>query len=256
MKILVLVKEVPDTASARRLHPDNGLLDRAASPTVPDEINERAIEHALQFRENGGDAEIVALSLAPEGADATLRKFLAMGADSGILVSDGSVVGADAVRTSQILAHAVKRLAPDLVITGGESTDGRTGVVPAMIAELLGWPLLPGLDEVEISAEAVVGRLSVDGERVELRAELPAVAATTERSAEPRFPNFKGIMQAKKKPLETWALADLGVGALHAAASVMVSAVERPAREAGTRIVDDGDAAEALADFLATNRLI
>lgn len=256
MKIVVLAKEVPDTAGARKLDPVTGILDRTNSDPVPDEINERTLEHALRYREGGNDVEITVLMVVPAGADASARKLLACGADSAILVSDEAVSGADTVRTAEIIAAAVAKIGPDLVIAGNESTDGRGGVVPAMTAEILGWPVLPALDVVEIEAGVVSGELGIENEQLRLRAELPAVVSVTERSAEPRFPNFKGIMQAKKKPLETWTLAELPNIAQRAASSVMVSAVERPARVAGPKIVDDGTAAAQLIDFLVDRKLV
>ncbi|MBP1326698.1 electron transfer flavoprotein beta subunit [Leucobacter exalbidus] len=256
MKILVLIKEVPDTAATRMLNSETGILDRVASEPVPDEINERTLEHALRYRDGGAEAEIVVLAVVPDTAVTSVRKFLAMGADSAVIVSDPNIAGADAARTSQIIAAAVERIAPDLVLAGNESTDGRGGVVPSMVAEYLGWPVLPSLNELEITEGTVAGSVTVEAETLRLSASLPAVASVTERSAEARFPNFKGIMQAKKKPLETWTLADVAVGEERAANSVMVSAALRPARTAGTKVEDDGTAVAALVDFMASNRLI
>lgn len=257
MKIVVLAKEVPDTAGARRLDPVTGLLDRANADSVPDEINERALEHALRFRETGDEAEVIVLAVVPEGAETTLRKLLAMGADSAVVVTDPAIAGSDAARTAQVIAAAVADIGPDLVIAGNESTDGRTGVVPSMIAEYLGWPVLPALNVVQLTQSDVSGELNVDGEQLRLTADYPAIISITERSAEPRFPNFKGIMQAKKKPYSSLTLADLAdVGQPRAATSVMVSAVERPARVAGPKVTDDGSAAAQLVDFLAAQKLI
>lgn len=256
MKIVVLAKEVPDTASARTLDSTTGMLHRAASEVVPDEINERTLEHALQYRDAGGKPEIVVLSVGPASAEASVRKLLAMGADSAVIVSDDSIAGSDAVRTSQIISQAVSKIEPDLILAGTESTDGASGVVPAMLAERLGWALMPSLNNFEIREDAVSGALHIDGESVALSAALPAVASVTEQSAEPRFPNFKGIMKAKKKTLEVWDLAELGDVDAPSAASVMVSADARPAREPGPKVTDDGNAAEQLVEFLASNRLI
>ncbi|MFC5337092.1 electron transfer flavoprotein subunit beta/FixA family protein [Leucobacter denitrificans] len=257
MKIVVLAKEVPDTAGTRKLDPNSGILDRASAESVPDEINERALEHALSFRDSGNDAEIIVVSVVPAGAEPSIRKLLAMGADSAVVITDDAIAGSDAARTAEILASAVEKLNPDLVIAGNESTDGRGGVVPAMIAEYVGWPVLPALNTVEISNSAVSGDLTAEAEQIQLTAELPAIISITERSAEPRFPNFKGIMQAKKKPYTTWSLADLpNAGQARAASSVMVSATERPARTAGPKVVDDGSAATQLIDFLAAQKVI
>lgn len=256
MKILVLAKEVPDTASARTLDPVTGVLDRAGAEPVPDEINERTLEHALRYRDRGESPEIVVLSIGPSSVEKSIRKLLAMGADSAVVVADEQIGGADAARTSRIIAQAVARIDPDLVLAGTESTDGSGGVVPSMVAELLGWPVLPSLYTVEIGAGRVAGSVAVDGEVVEIAAEYPTIASVTEQSAEPRFPNFKGIMKAKKKPFEVWSLADLGTFEEHPAASVMVAAETRPPRAAGVKVTDDGTAVEQLVEYLAANRLI
>lgn len=259
MKIVVLAKQVPDTWSDRKINLNTGLLDREASEPVPDEINERALGAVQEFKDTSPDAEVVVLSMGPEDTTKTLRKLLSMGADSAVLVSDPALPGSDMVQTARVLAAAVQRLAPDLVVAGNEATDGRGGMIPAMIGEILGWPVLPGLDEVTITADRVSGTAQVDGGSLQLSSRLPAVVSLTEKSAEARFPNFKGIMQAKKKPLETWSLAELGLHAGPDAApvrSAMVSAAARPAKAAGPKIVDEGAAANQLAEFLAAQRLI
>jgi len=260
MKIVVLAKEVPDTYEDRKLSLETGLLDRAASDPVPDEINERALESALVFKDAAPDTEVIILSMVPNSAEKSIRKLLSMGADAAVVVCDETLAGSDMTQTARVLAAAVEKIGDaDLVLTGDAATDGNGGLVPAMVAEHLGHTILPGLDEVEITAEAVNGTAQVDGGWMKLSAPLPAVASLTEKSAEPRFPNFKGIMQAKKKPLEQWSLADLGIQAGPASASVrsvMVGAQERPAKEAGPKIQDDGTAAAQLADFLVTHRLV
>lgn len=260
MKIVVLAKQVPDTWSDRKLDLETGLLDRAASEPVPDEINERALENALQYKDSQSDTEVVVVTMGPEDATKTVRKLLSMGADSGVLVTDDAVVGSDMVQTARVLAATIEKIGGvDLVVAGNEATDGRGGMVPAMVAEILSLPVLPGLEEIEISADAVSGTASVDGGTVKLSASYPAVASVTEKSAEARFPNFKGIMAAKKKPVENWTVADLGIQAGPESASVrsvMVSAAARPEKQAGPKVVDDGTAAAQLADFLAAERRI
>ena len=258
MKIAVLAKQVPDTWSDRRINLETGRLDRAASESVPDEINERALEAALRYKDANPGTEVILLSMGPEGTDKSLRKLLAMGADSAVLVSDEALAGSDMVQTARVLAAGVRRIAPDLLLAGNEATDGRGGMVPAMVAEILGWPVLPGLDEVAITDGSVAGTAQVDGGALRLSAGFPAAASLTERCAEARFPNFKGIMQAKKKPMEVLTLAELGIAAGPAAAqarSEMVSAAARPAKQAGPKVHDDGTAARQLADFLAGRRL-
>jgi len=260
VKIVVLVKQVPDTWSDRQINLETGLLDRSASEPVPDEINERALENALLYKDTQKDTEVVVLAMGPDDATKTLRKLLSMGADSGVLVSDAALAASDMVQTAKVLAAALRKIDEvDLVVAGNEATDGRGGVVPSMVAELLGMPVLPGLDTVTIEADQVSGTAVMDGGSLEVSASLPAVVSVTEKTAEARFPNFKGIMAAKKKPVEMWSLTDLGITAGPEAAqvrSVMVSANARPPKQAGPKITDDGTAAAQLAEFLAANRLV
>lgn len=258
MKLIVLMKEVPDTYGDRELNLETGLADRAASDAVLDEISERALEVALAYRDANAGAEVVAVCVAPEGSVATVRKALAMGADSAVHVADEGLVGADITLTAEVLAAVVKRAGFDVVIAGNASTDGAGGMVPAALAEYLGVALVSGLAAVEFGDGKVSGARPVDGGVQQVEAALPAVVSITEALPDPRFPNFKGIMAAKKKPLEQVSLADLGVDAEAAgtARTIMLSVAEKPPREAGIKITDEGDAAEKLADFLAENRLI
>lgn len=256
MKIVVLVKQVPDTWGERRLNLDTGWLDRGGSEAVIDEIDERALEAALAYQDSS-DAEVVALTMGPDSAKDMLRKCLAMGADSAVHILDGRLAGADLAWTARVIAAALTKLGYDLVIAGNESTDGRGGVLPALVSEHLGVPLAGYLDSVDITADSVAGERSTELGTMSVRAPLPAVASVTERSAEARFPNFKGILRAKKKPVTVWSLDDLGPNAAAPPArSIVLATTERPARSAGTRIIDDGTAGVELADFLAARHLI
>jgi electron transfer flavoprotein beta subunit len=257
MKIVVLVKEVPDTYGDRRLSLETGLADRDASEAVLDEIGERALELALTYADKNEGTDVAILSLAPESATTTIRKGLAMGAGSAVHVCDEALRGADLGLTAETLAAAIRRTGFDLVITGNVSTDGAGGMIPAMLAELLEVPLASGLSSVQISDGTVSGTRPVDSGVQQVSANLPAVISITEALPGPRFPNFKGIMAAKKKPLETLTLADLEVtaDAPDAARSIMLAVAEKPPRAAGVKIVDEGDAGEKLADFLIENRL-
>lgn len=254
MKIVVLVKQVPDTWGDRKLDTSSGRLDRRASDPIIDEIGERAIEVALQRKDADKSTEVVVVTMGPSSASDVLRKGLAMGADSGIHIVDDALAGADLAWTANALAAAIGT-GWDLVVAGNESTDGRGGVIAAMLAERLGVPHLTSLDSVEIAPDRVSGVRATEYGTVDAHAALPAVISVTERSAEPRFPGFKGILGAKKKPVATVGVADLGISA-PASASVVVSASERPARTAGRIVTDDGTAAQQLADFLAAERLI
>lgn len=258
MKIIVLVKQVPDTWGDRKLNPSTGVLDRGASDLVIDEIDERALEVALQYQDSNS-AEVVALAMGPSASNDVLRKALAMGADTAIHVLDDALEGADVVRTAAAIAGAITKAGFDLVIAGNESTDGRSGVIPGMVAEHLGVPHLSYLNSIEISADSVAGERATENGTQSVHAPLPAVISVTDHSADPRFPNFRGITRARKKPLDVWSLADIGIdpaALAEAARSVVLTTTQRPPRTAGKKIVDEGDAAEQLAEFLAAERLI
>jgi len=258
MNIVVLVKQVPDTWADRSLRAD-GRVDRDAVAPVTDEITERAVETALQLRELHGGS-VTVLTMGPARAVDALRKGLAMGADAAIHVSDESLAGSDALQTSAALAAALRTVEVDLVIAGTESTDGRTGAIPAMLAERLALPQLTFLSSVTVSDGVVSGIRSVENGTLEVRAGLPAVISITEQAPEPRFPNFKGIMAAKKKPMTVLTVADLAleVGEVggDASWSRVANVTPRPARAAGTVITDDGTAGAQLVDFLAGAQLI
>ena len=265
MKIVVLVKPVPDTYGDRVLSIETGLADRAASETVLDEITERALEAAIRHKESASDVEVVAMSMAPADAQSTLRKALAMGADSAVHIADESLAGADLVRTAEVLAAALRRTGFDLAVTGNVSTDGTGGVMPAMLGELLDVPAATRLESFEVGADAVQGTRVTDGGTMTVTAALPAVVSITEALPDPRFPALRGIMGAKKKPLEVVSLDDLAaelealaapVDETAAPRSIMTAADQRPPREAGEIITDEGDAGERIAAFLADRRLV
>lgn len=257
MKIAVLVKEVPDTYGDRKLDLETGLADRDASDKVLDEVAERSVEVALTYADANPDTEIVLVSMTPASAASSIRKGLAMGAASAVQVADDSLVGADLTLTAEVLAAALRRTGFDLVIAGNQSTDGTAGVIPAMLGELLQVPVITSMDSVRITADSVSGERTIDGGTMTASAPLPAVISITERLPDARFPNFRGITAARKKPLEVLTLAELGVDATdpEAARSIMVSVTETPARTAGVKIVDEGDAGSQLAEFLIKNRL-
>jgi electron transfer flavoprotein beta subunit len=255
MKIIVLVKQVPDTYEERKLDTATGILDREASEPIIDEIVERALETALSYKDSHKDTEIVLLSMGPDDVTASLRKGLSLGADSAIHVIDDCLCGSELLRTSSLLAAALATTDYDLIIAGNESTDGRGGVMPAMVAEHLSLPHLTSIDSVEITDTVISGARETENGTLDVHASLPAVISITERAPEARFPNFKGILGAKKKPITVLSLGDLSV-AEPSARSLILSIAERPAREAGTKIIDEGNAGVELAEFLAAGHLI
>ncbi|GAB2744535.1 electron transfer flavoprotein subunit beta/FixA family protein [Salinifilum aidingensis] len=259
MNIVVLVKQVPDTYSERRLSADH-TLDRESADAVLDEINERAVEEALQVKEAHG-GEVTAVCMGPDRATDAIRKALSMGADKAVHVSDEALHGSDAPATARVLAAAVGTVeGVDMVIAGNEATDGRVGAVPAMLAELLGWPQLTFARSVAIDgAQATIER-ETDAGVSTVRANLPAVVSVTEKINEPRYPSFKGIMAAKKKPVQTLSLAEVGIDAgavgLAGAASTVVSSAPKPPKQAGEKVTDEGDGGVRLVEFLAGQKLV
>lgn len=256
MNIAVLVKQVPDTYAERRLK-DDGTLDRDAGEAVIDEIDSRGVEVALQLAEQHG-GEVTVVTMGPERATDALRKALAMGADKAVHLVDEALAGSDAWQTSAALAAALGTVGFDLVITGNEASDGMTGTVPAMLAERLGLPQVTSARKVTVDGTTLSAEKLIDGGYAEVTAPLPALVSVSEKIADPRYPNFKGIMAAKKKPVQTLSAADLGLsntGGANAASRV-VSSAPRPPREAGQKITDDGTAGSKVAEFLAAERLI
>ena len=265
MNIVVLVKQVPDTYSERKLREADGSLDRDASDAVLDEINERAVEEALQLREAHG-GEVTVLTMGPERATEATRKALSMGADRAVHLSDPALAGSCAVQTAHALAAAIGTVGPvgsggvDLVLAGNEASDGRTGAVPAMVAEVLGLPALTHAREVTVDGSTVTVRRETDDGVIVLSAELPAVVSVGEKINEPRYPSFKGIMAAKKKPVETLSLADLGISPEQVgwtgALTTVVSHSKRPPRSAGVKVNDEGEGGVKLVEFLASEKFV
>ena len=203
VKSIVCVKRVPDTEARVRIAADGKSVDAAGAKFILNPYDEFAVEAALKHKEVAGAGDVTVVSVGDSGSAETLRTALAMGADSAVLVTDASLAGSDMVQTARVLAAAIEKIGGvDLVVAGNEATDGRGGMIPAMVAEVLGLPVLPGLDMIEIAADRVSGTAGVDGGTLQVSSSLPAVVSVTEKTAEPRFPNFKGIMAAKKKPVD------------------------------------------------------
>lgn len=257
MRIAVLLKEVPDTYSDREMNLETGLTDRTGD-VVADEVGERAVEAALRIAEKNEGSVVEVLSVGPESAAGSIRKAIAMGAAEAHIISDDALVGADLTLTAEALAAAIRTNGYDLVVTGNASSDGGGGVMASLLGELLDYPALTNLTELTIDGTTVRATQAGEDAVVELEAELPAVVAVSDEFPDARFPNFKGLMAAKKKELNTLTLADLGVDAedWNRARSIMVSIARRPARERGEIIDGNSQAAGKLADFLAAKNLI
>jgi electron transfer flavoprotein beta subunit len=242
MKILVLVKHVPDATSERKFAAD-GTLDRASSDGLLSELDEYGVEQALQIADERDDVEVVALTLGPDAAADAIKRALQMGASAGVHIFDDAMHGSDAGATSAVLAAAVTKAAPDL------------------IAERLGWPAATLGATLSLDGNTVSIRRDADTASLTIEAELPAVVSVTDQSGEARYPSMKGILAAKKKPVETWTLADLHVDpatvGLDAALTQVQQTTPRPPKEAGKVITDEGGSgAAAVTDFLVAGKYI
>lgn len=263
MNIVVCVKYVPD-ATADRHFEDDFTVDRDGTPGLLSELDEYAVEQALQLKEkaDGEEIEVTALCVGPEDAVDAVRKALQMGADKGIHVVDDAIAGSDAPATSKVLAAAIEKVGDaDLVMCGMASTDAAMSVVPAMLAERLDLPQVTLGSVIERQGKEF--RIKRDGDVATevIGATAPLVLSVTDQSGEARYPSFKGIMAAKKKPVETWSLSDLGLDAgdvgLSAAWSEVEAAEARPPRTQGEVVTDeDGSGATALVEFLASKKFI
>ncbi|RAX48271.1 electron transfer flavoprotein subunit beta [Arthrobacter sp. AQ5-05] len=262
MKIAVLIKQVPDTASPRSVDPDTLRITRDPAEAVIDEISERALEKALQLRtEHGG--EVVVVSMGPDKAVASLRHGLALGADRGVHLNDDSFAGADLVWTATLLAAGLSTIdSVDLILAGNASTDGRGGAVPAMLAELLQMAQATSLQAFDVVDGVLTGERILEDGVQKIQATLPVVVSVTENIAEPRFPGFKGIMTAKRKKiltLDATSLATVGEvdpsGRL-VGANVVRSVIENPARSSGEKFVDDGLSGQRISDYLKAEGLV
>src|SRR5713101_544847 len=259
MNIVVCVKQVPDTAADRTLRESDSRVDRDAVDAVINETDEFAVEEGLRLAEAHG-GEVTIFSMGPERAAEAIRKALSMGADKAVHLVDDALAGSDALVTSEAIAAVLGRIGFDLVILGSESTDARMGVLAAMLAERLGVPQLSFASKVETDGQAIRIHRQADYGYDKVEATLPAVLSVVEKINEPRYPSFKGIMAAKKKPVETLSLADVGIDpgqvGLASATTEVVSFAKRPPRQAGTVVKDEGDGGVKAAEFLAAQKFI
>ena len=260
MNIVVLVKQVPDTWAERRLQESDKTLDRASVDVVMNEIDEYAVEEALRIKESVGAGEVTILTMGPERAAETIRKALSMGADKAVHLSDPGLAGSDAVQTSYALAQVLSTLEYDLVLTGSEATDSRMAIMPALLAERTGQPQLSGARKVTPGDGTVRIERQTDAGYDVVEAATPAIVSVVEKINEPRYPSFKGIMAAKKKPLTNLTIADAGIDpaqvGLASAPSQVVEFANKPPRSAGQIVKDEGDGGIKIADFLSAQKLV
>ena len=252
MKVVVCVKQIPDPASPYTLEEGTNWLVRPAEQVL-DDTDRYGIEMGLQIAQ-ANEGTVILVSMGPTGNAQGIRQALAMGADKAVIIEDDGLRGSDALTTARVLAKAIAGEGFDLVIAGTESTDGYSGVIPQMIAEFLGAPSLTYATSVEANGSTVtIHRQTASGYDV-VSADLPAVVSVTAGVVEPRYPTFKGIMDAKKKPVETMSLAD--VGAETSDGQTMESIADAPERSAGRKIEDEGDAFAEIVALLEQKKVI
>ncbi len=259
MKVVVCVKQIPDPADPGALDPETRTLKRDVK-LILDESDSYGVEMALQLVDAAGEGEVTLVSMAPNGERSGLATALAMGAASATLISDPALVGSDALTTAKLIAAAIKGQEPDLVIAGAESSDGYTGVVPEMIAALLGLPSVTAAKEIEVDGDELKVKRQTDGGYDSVECPLPAVVSVTAGVVEPRYPSFKGIMAAKSKPVDEKSAADLGFGADQVgwagSGQEIVDVANAPKREAGEIIEDDGEGFAKIVAYLEKMKLI
>ncbi|HZT64384.1 MAG TPA: electron transfer flavoprotein subunit beta/FixA family protein [Acidimicrobiales bacterium] len=259
MNVVVCVKQIPDPAAPGSLDPSTKTLVREGK-LILDDSDAYGVEMALQLAERAGGGEVTLVSMAPNGETSGLRTALAMGAAKAILVSDDALKGSDALSTAKVLAAAIKRAEPDLVVAATESTDGYTGTTPVQVAELLGLPSVTFAKSVDVADGKVKVNRQTEAGYDEVECALPVVITVTAGVVEPRYPSFKGIMAAKSKPVETLTVSDLGLSAdevgLKGARQEMIEVAQAEERKAGEIVVDEGDAHERVVAFLDELKLL
>lgn len=259
MNVVVCVKQIPDPAAPQALDPATHTLVREGK-LILDDSDAYGVEMGLQLAEQSGGGDVTLVSMAPGGETSGLRTALAMGAAKAILVSDAALEGSDALCTAKVLAKAIERAEPDLVLAATESTDGYTGTMPVQLAELLGMPSVTFAKKVSVASGNVSVERQTEAGYDEVVCPLPAVVTVTAGVVEPRYPSFKGIMAAKSKPIEQLTVSELGldpagVGA-NGASQEVVSVVAADDRKAGEIVVDDGEGYARVVDFLDQLKLI
>ena len=257
MKVAVCVKHIP--GGQLRIEPASGRLDRS-TPGELNRVDKNAVEEALRLKEGGTAEEVVAVSVGPDEAVESLRTVLGMGADRAVLVSDSTIGGSDLVATAAVLARVLERESADLVLFGQQTSDGGGSLLWAAVGELLGQPYVAQAGQLSVEAGRVtINRQTEYGDEV-LEARLPLLVSVTDSINEPRYTSLKGMMGAKRKPLDSLTLGDLGIDAGRAgdagSRTEVVSVGAPPTRGGAERVDDEAQAAQAIFDFLVAKELL
>ena len=253
MKIVVCAKFIPDPNLALVVDPDKKRVVRDPSQSILDPGDEFGIEAALQLAEKHG-GEVVAVSMGPESADAGIRRAMAMGVERAILITDQSLEGSDALTTAEVLSSVIASEAPDIVVTATESTDAYTGMVPGAMAAMLDMPQLTFVRSIEVDGQTVTAQRDYENGYQTVRAALPVLITVTASVAEPRYPSFKGMMQAKKRPIDTRNLGAVGIApgsAGEAGAREKVLDLSKVQIEKQTRVVEDDGTGDSVDEIVA-----
>lgn len=260
VKIAVCMKEVPDASAPKRLDPSTKRLDRSVEGALND-FDTHALEEALRVKDGAADTEVVVVSMGPAKAAESLRKALAMGADRLLLVSDDAAAGSDLLATASVLAKALEREGPDLVLLGQQAGDSDGAVLWAALAERMRLPMISQAASLELDGGTARSKRQTEYGYDVLEAPLPCVVAVSDAINEPRYPSLKGIMGAKKKPVDTVSLSDLGVDAGEvgeAGSRTEVLGTGDPPPRGETQRIDDegGDSAEKILAYLRERKLV
>ncbi len=260
MKIAVCVKEVPDTSVEKRIDPSTMRLSRDTGDRTLNSFDLNAIEQAIRLKEAAGDGEVVLVSMGPARAVESIRKALAMGADRAVLVADDAAAGSDLVATSYVLAKALERENPDVVLFGQQASDGDGAVMWSAVADRLRLPVVSQISELTVAGGEATAKRQTEFGYDTIKTALPAVLAVSDAINEPRYPSLKGIMGAKKKPQDVLGLGDIGADAARAGVAgskTEVKALNAPPSRGDTqKIEDDGSAAEKVVAFLIERKLV
>ncbi len=259
MNVVICVKQIPDPAAPGELDPNTNNLKRD-SKLIMDDSDSYGVEMGLQLAESSGGGEVTLVSMAPNSETSGLRTALAMGAGKALLISDEALAGSDALSTAKVLAATIKKAQPDLIIAATESSDGYTGTTPVQLAEILGLPAVTFAKKISVEGSSIKVERQTEAGYDEVSCPLPAVVTVTAGVVEPRYPNFKGIMAAKSKPVEEFKVSDLGLSADEVgntgARQVVFEVIAAEARQAGEKIVDEGEAHKDIISFLEKLKLI
>jgi electron transfer flavoprotein beta subunit len=258
VKIAVCVKHVPEDPTHARIDPATKRLDRSGEGAI-NPFDTHAVEEALRIKDAQG-GEVVVVTMGAQNAQDSVRKALAMGADSALLITDEGAAGSDLVATTNVLAAALEPEAPDVVLFGQQASDADGAVLWAAVADRLRRPVISQVAELTVADGKVRGKRQTEFGYETIEAPLPTVVAVSDAINEPRYPSLKGIMGARSKPQRTLSLSELGLEASsvgQAGSKTVVHGLNDPPPRGDTvKIEDDGSAAEKIVEYLAEKKVL